>query len=408
MVHLASILCASLWILLLSHQLTAAPTTSASVSKSFTTTQPLGDQKAASSEENQETDKAIPAAAPPATNGNVYGADNGGGASANQANKPENRGYNQGYSYNTGIKPYRTGYTYFQPFGDAADQQNGQNHGAAPQTGTSGGVAKPAAVTGKQIPVELPNFFGIDPKQMGPMRVIPNQNVPVDENGIPNLDAIKIPANNGNGHAVGTPAKAIAPVAQAPQVQNLNPQDFSMGNDFNLNQILGSGQAQRAPPKQAAFNPANDNSMFDFAPPPSQNFDFAQNGGSNDGRDYNRLDNFAGNLNNFDTYLGDNSLPMLDNGGGGNGNGGGNGGGTGFADLGTGQQQMPSEIDNLNNAFGSNTNQNSNNDMLNILNQLNGANGGDSQPPQGSNEMDFGNFGNAATNRNQQQLFPFF
>ncbi len=423
---------------------TAAPATAApTASTTVTTTKPLlsaspADQKASSSEEDGSTaaEKAPVAAAPATTagNGNVYGADNT--ATTDQAGGAKPRGYNQGYSYNTGIKPYRTGYTYFQPFGDAADQQNQQNGAggggaaapnaaAAPQTAKAGGAG--AAPPPPPLPVELPNFFGLDPKTMGPMRVIPNQNVPVDENGIPNLDAIQIPENNGQqaGGVKAAPV-AIAPAAPAinPAVQttaqNLNPQDFNMGNDFNLNQILGGGGVQQpvqqpVQQQQFASNPANDNSMFDFAPPAAQNFDLPTNGGSNDGRDYNRLDNFAGNLNNFDTYLGDGSLPMIgagNSGGGGNGGGGdglgdgfGFGGGNGNGGGGGGNQAVPSEIANLNNAFGANTNQASNNDMINILNQLNGGAQPQQQQPNG-NEMDFGNFGNAATNRNQ--FFPFF
>ncbi|KAH9395086.1 hypothetical protein TYRP_005156 [Tyrophagus putrescentiae] len=380
---------------------TAAPATAApAASTTVTTTKPLlsaspVDQKASSSEEDGSTaaEKAPVAAAPATTagNGNVYGADNT--ATTDQAGGAKPRGYNQGYSYNTGIKPYRTGYTYFQPFGDAADQQNQQNGAggaaapnaaAAPQTAKAGGAGA-AAPPPPPLPVELPNFFGLDPKTMGPMRVIPNQNVPVDENGIPNLDAIQIPVNNGQQAGGG---KAAAPVAIAPAAPAINPA------------ILGGGGGVQQPVQQPvqqqqfASNPANDNSMFDFAPPAAQNFDLPTNGGSNDGRDYNRLDNFAGNLNNFDTYLGDGSLPMI---GAGNSGGGGNGGG--------GDGLGDGEIANLNNAFGANTNQASNNDMINILNQLNGGAQPQQQQPNG-NEMDFGNFGNAATNRNQ--FFPFF
>ena len=89
------------------------------------------------------------------TNSNVYGADNGGstnqsgggGTNGQQQQKPNseqnpgsvNRGYNQGYSYNTGIKPYRTGYTYFQPFGDHVNNQNDGKNG---NNNGNGGLCK--------------------------------------------------------------------------------------------------------------------------------------------------------------------------------------------------------------------------------------------------------------------------
>ncbi|KAJ6220166.1 hypothetical protein RDWZM_005978 [Blomia tropicalis] len=291
--------------------MTAAPTIDNTTSTTaITTTKPITDQKASAS--NQDGGNVEAAKGPVQTaNGNVYGsaapaAGKTGAADAGN-NRGNNRGYNQGYSYNTGIKPYQTGYTYYQPFGDAAKDPNQQN-----------------------VPIQP-----IQPQ------MVPQARPPVQMNG----------------------------------------NDFGMGNDFNLNQILGGSPPTRPP----------QNNMFDFSPPASNNFDFDQNGGGSDAPDYNRLNNFAGNLNNFDTYLGDDPSLMMDP----TGNGGGGGGGAGQ------QQTVPSEIVNLNNAFGSNNNQQNNNDMMNILNQLNG-----NPPPRQNDGMDFGNFGNAATNQNQ--FFPFF
>src|SRR6218665_3437887 len=84
----------------------------------------------------------------PIASGNVYGTDGessqdaetdsgstgdtGSGDEASGQDEADNgkdknqRGYNQGYSYNTGIKPCTTGYTYYQPFGDAAKNQKPQ------------------------------------------------------------------------------------------------------------------------------------------------------------------------------------------------------------------------------------------------------------------------------------------
>lgn len=407
--------------------MTAAPTIDNTTSTTaITTTKPITDQKASAS--NQDGGNVEAAKGPVQTaNGNVYGsaapaAGKTGAADAGN-NRGNNRGYNQGYSYNTGIKPYQTGYTYYQPFGDAAkdpNQQNGMNGSNRPlaaQPGVAGQQQQQQQQP--QMPIELPNIFGLDPKQFGPVKVIPNQNVPVDENGIPQLDAIKIPQTPASGQV---PIQPIQPqmVPQARPPVQMNGNDFGMGNDFNLNQILGGSPPTRPP----------QNNMFDFSPPASNNFDFDQNGGGSDAPDYNRLNNFAGNLNNFDTYLGDDPSLMMDptgelGTGGGNGVGGGNNGGDGvgeldnaafdnFANLGDGtgngggggggagqQQTVPSEIVNLNNAFGSNNNQQNNNDMMNILNQLNG-----NPPPRQNDGMDFGNFGNAATNQNQ--FFPFF
>lgn len=331
-------------------------------------------------------------------NGNVYGADgDGGGASG----KPTNRGYNQGYSYNTGIKPYTTGYTYYQPFGDAVNQDNNQSN--------SNGDSKPGAPGApQQLPVDLGSMFGIDPKQMGPVKVIPNQNVPVDENGIPILDAIKIPNNNGGGGGGGAVVSQPAPVpvhaVQQQQQQQPNPNDFNMPTDFNLNNILGSsgsaGNTANYNNNNQNRNNNNNNGMFDFAPPDTANFDFGTPRG-NDQSDYNRLDNFAGNLNNFDTYLGDGSLMM---------NNPNRNQPTGF---GFGGQQVPSEIVNLNNAFGTGANTNSNNQFNDILNQFGanngGGNGGGGSPGSGGggDGIDFGNFG-AASNDFNNQMFPFF
>lgn len=328
------------------------------------------------------------------TSGNLYGTGNDAGGAANPQ-QGNNRGYNQGYSYNTGIKPYTTGYTYYQPFGDAV---NNHDNGTA-------GDGKPA-----QMPVQMPNIFGIDPKQMGPVRVIPNQNVPVDANGIPILDAIPMqPINNGQSKGAGVGLvqnqPRAAPVPMPVNVPPMNTNDFAMPNDFNLNNILssgggggggGGGRTNFRP--QNNYNPASDNSMFDFAPPSSNNFDFGQQNGG-DQRDYSRLDNFAGNLNNFDTYLGDPSL-MMDNPSPPSSAQTPNG----LSSFGFDGQQVPSEIVNLNNAFGTGNNNNQANggNLNDILNQFGGSGGGTNTNSQPGDE--FGNFGSSS---GSTPMFPF-
>lgn len=176
------------------------------------------------------------------TNSNVYGADNGGstnqsgggGTNGQQQQKPNseqnpgsvNRGYNQGYSYNTGIKPYRTGYTYFQPFGDHVNNQNDGKNGN--NNGNGGNVEN--NTNQQQLPIELPNFFGIDPKQLGPVRVIENKNLPLDENGIPILDQIHIPENtnenqngNNNGNFNNRQARPLPPPPPPPKLARFCP-----------------------------------------------------------------------------------------------------------------------------------------------------------------------------------------
>lgn len=276
-------------------------------------------------------------------NGNVYGnVNNNNNLQNNLQNdqpKQNQRGYNQGYSYNTGIKPYTRGYTYYQPFGDAVqehpnDQQNNaQQPQATPQTSSAPTAGAAAPGKAPAMPVDFGSFFGPNTK-MGPVKVIPNQNVPVDENGIPNLDVLEMPNISQTpgqaGNAALPAAKAAAPIrppVAMPQIP-VNPNEFNMGNDFNLAGLVPdlAPTTTRAP------------SIFDFAPPSNNNFDFDQPGGiggGGDQTDYNNLDNFGGNLNNFNNYLGE--TPMSSNADGFN----------------FGGQQVPSEVVNLNNAFGS-------------------------------------------------------
>ncbi|KAH7636598.1 hypothetical protein HUG17_10568 [Dermatophagoides farinae] len=319
------------------------------------------------------------------TNSNVYGADNGGstnqsgggGTNGQQQQKPNseqnpgsvNRGYNQGYSYNTGIKPYRTGYTYFQPFGDHVNNQNDGKNGN--NNGNGGNVEN--NTNQQQLPIELPNFFGIDPKQLGPVRVIENKNLPLDENGIPILDQIHIPENTNEN-------------------QNGN-------NNGNFN----NRQARPLPPPPPPPQPP-------VPVPPVEVPEEYQS-------DYNRLDDFAGNLNNFDTYLGDDPSLMLDGnmdmGGSGNNNNN-NNNQNGLAGFGFGGQQVPSEIVNLNNAFGTgggrgggasgtgNNNRNSGAGNLNdILDQFGTPN---TVATNNNNNNDLGNLGSST---DVNQIFPF-
>lgn len=276
-----------------------------------------------------DTSKAAPAS------GNVYGTANDNSLQNDQP-KQNQRGYNQGYSYNTGIKPYTRGYTYYQPFGDAVqDHQNHQpNNAQQPQATPGQSAAAPAGAAGKApaMPVSFPNFFGPNPK-FGPVKAIPNQNVPLDENGMLNLDGLELPnpvqpaGGGGAASPAAKPAAPIRPPVSVPQIP-VNPNEFNMGNDFNLAGLVPdlTPTTTRAP------------SIFDFAPPSNNNFDFDQPGGMGGGgdqTDYNNLNNFAGNLNNFNNYLGE--TPMSSNADGFN----------------FGGQQVPSEIVNLNNAFGS-------------------------------------------------------
>lgn len=369
---------------------------------------------------------ARPAAAPvPPTsghNGNVYGAEPASAGDTAKTADPKQTGYNRGYSYNTGIKPYRTGYTYFQPFGDAAaeqeerDRKNNEKK-AEPKTApvpVAPAPSPPASshsqapqTTQEQMPADMAAFLGADPKSMGPVKVIRNQDIPLDENGIPNLDAIQIPQNNQNDPNGQARSQAPVPQQQPPPppvpVQlPVNPNDFAM-NDFNFDNIMGMPTTTTPPPP----------SLFDFNAPNANSFDFAPstiNGG--DPREYNGLDQFGGNLNNFDSYLGDESrssraAPSS-----------GGGLGTGLSQLG---QQMPSEIVSLGNAFGggggngnnpSNVQSNSGgNDFANMLSQLTG-NQPSQQPQGGLANMDLDNFGSSSNNRPQQPLnspfIPFF
>ncbi|KAF7491931.1 hypothetical protein SSS_03820 [Sarcoptes scabiei] len=267
-------------------------------------------------------------------NTNVYGLD---------SNNAKN-----GYSYNTGIKPYRTGYTYFQPFGDAVTEQtptnqnnqngikgvnsnnNNQNDGANNNDGK--------VQTVQQLPVQLPDFFGIDPKQLGPVRVISNKNLPLDENGIPILDAIHIPEN---------------------------------ANEENANNNNNQQQQQQTLP-QAPPTPV-DVHLFDFSPPSSNNFNFG--GRNNNGGD--------------PSLMLDNTMPSTMNGNNRNQNQSPQGiPSDALSGFGFDGQQVPSEIVNLNNAFGTGMGNNNNannantrngNNLNDILNQFS-TNGGGAIP----------------------------
>ncbi|UXI18865.1 hypothetical protein NH340_JMT04808 [Sarcoptes scabiei] len=361
-------------------------------------------------------------------NTNVYGLDSnnakngvGGGGGSNQQqqqNNPQsvNRGFNQGYSYNTGIKPYRTGYTYFQPFGDAVTEQtptnqnnqngikgvnsnnNNQNDGANNNDGK--------VQTVQQLPVQLPDFFGIDPKQLGPVRVISNKNLPLDENGIPILDAIHIPenANEENANNNNNQQQQQQTLPQAPPTPvdvPVNANDFT--GDFNFNNIL-SGTDGTTGQNGGNYNNNNNNnnngnSLFDFSPPSSNNFNF---GGRN---------NNGGDESDPSLML-DNTMPSTMNGNNRNQNQSPQGiPSDALSGFGFDGQQVPSEIVNLNNAFGTGMGNNNNannantrngNNLNDILNQFS-TNGGGGNP----NVNDMGDFGNFGSSSNGNPLFPF-
>lgn len=203
---------------------------------------------------------------------------------------------------------------------------------------------------------------------------------------------------------------------------------------FDFNQLMngnGAGSAGNGyVPQQQSQQPSGDN-MFDFAPPSNGNFDFAPNAAGNGNsfdslntnpntprgnpntavdKDFGSVDNFGGNLNsNFDDpYLGDPNLMMGGGSGGNSGNGGGGSGNDANGNnFGFGDQQVPSEIVNLNNAFGAGPNQGSGggapDDLSNMV--LNGLGQQQQQPQQPM--MDFGEFGAASQNPTDPFGFNF-
>lgn len=123
----------------------------------------------------------------------VTGAGGGGGGDANNPVQ----GFNRGFAYNSGIRPYNVGYSYFQPFGNLAQQQGSSpaasggatqgvasGQGFSPQGGGNivqfGGQAAPQYQV-QQVPVQQ------IPVQQIPVQQIPVQQVPFNpsEYGIP-------------------------------------------------------------------------------------------------------------------------------------------------------------------------------------------------------------------------------
>ena len=241
-----------------------------------------------------------------ATNGANSGTNSGNSGNTGTKTGDGTRGYNQGYSYNTGIQPYQTGFTFYQPFGDAANAQNtagGESGQKSPTAQPVAPVAQPVAPVGYQPgynvfsapqsgnigpqtgqPIQyqnVPQFVHFGPPPTQGAQPIPVQPIPIQpialpnfEAGLPNLDSFGLGGtqpnrrNNNNNNNNGIP--------------NLG-NDFGSG-DFGIPGLSGGGGGGNAN-NNGFFSQPNNNNNNDFGFPSASN----DGGGGGGGGGYDSL-----------------------------------------------------------------------------------------------------------------------